>query len=86
MYLVIAADEVHRLGVLDFERQQKADGLKGMGPPVHIVSQKEVVYVGDVSSRRWGPVLVKEPHQVQELTVQVTKDLHRRCRCKTGIS
>lgn len=77
---MVAANEVHGLGVLYLERQQQADGLQGVGPPVHIVPQEQVVYIGDVPGRGGGPVLVKQAHQVQELPVQVSEDLHRRCR------
>ena len=83
---MVAAYEVHRLGVLYFERQQQADGLQGVGPPVHIVAQEEVVYVGDVPCRGGGPILVEEPHEVQELPVQVTEDLDRRCSSRAKLS
>ena len=38
--LVVAAYEVHSLGVLQLERQQQADGLQGVRAPVHIVAQE----------------------------------------------
>ena len=76
---MVATYEVHCLGVLDLEREQQADGLQGVGPPVHIVPQEEVVYIGDVSRSGGGPVLVEQPHEVQKLSVQVPKNLHRRC-------
>jgi len=37
-HLVVAAYEVHVLRVLDLERQQQADGLQRVRPPVHIVT------------------------------------------------
>lgn len=50
-----------------------------MCPSVHIVSQKQVVNVGDVPSCGRRAILFEQPHQVTELTVQVTKELDRGC-------
>ena len=66
---MIASYQVHVLGVLNFQSQQQADGLQGVGPSVHIVAQEQVVNVGDVPSCGGGAILLKEPHQVAKLAV-----------------
>lgn len=76
---MVAAYEVHGLGVLELEREQQADGLQGVRAPVHVVAQEQVVDVGDVARGRGRAVLLEQPHQVPELPVQVPEDLHRRC-------
>ena len=35
---MVATYQVHVLGVLNLERQQQADGLQRVRPPVHIVT------------------------------------------------
>ena len=79
-HLMVASYQVHILGVLYLERQQQADGLQGVGSPVHIVPQEQVVDVGDVPGSGGGPVLLKQAHQVPKLPMQVPKQLDRRCR------
>ena len=78
-HLMVAAYEVHSLGVLELQRQQQADGFQGVRAPVHVVAQEQVVDVGDVTRGRGRAVLLKQPHQVAKLAVQVPEDLHRRC-------
>ena len=50
-----------------------------MRSSVYIVPQEEVVNVGDVSCCGGGAVLLKESHQVPELTVKVTEELDGSC-------
>lgn len=66
---MVASYQVHILGVLNFQSQQKADSLQGVGSSVHIVAQEQVVDVGDVPSCGGGAILLKEPHQVAKLTM-----------------
>ena len=80
LYLMVATDEVHILGVLDLEGQEQADGLQGVGPSVHIVPQEQVVDVGDVACRAGHAVLLEQPHQVPKLAVKITKQLDGSCR------
>jgi hypothetical protein len=44
-------------------------------PPIDIVTQEEVVYVCDVASCVGCTILLKQPHEVTELAMQVAKDL-----------
>lgn len=83
-YLMIASYEVHSLWVLNLERQQQADGFQGVCAAVDVVSQEQIVNVGYVPGRGRRPILLKQPHQVPKLTMQVPKDLHRRCSIPTG--
>ena len=71
--LMIAPYQVHVLGVLNLERQQEANGFQGVRPSVHIVPKEQVVNVGDVSSSRWRPILLKETHEVSKLTMKITE-------------
>mmetsp|Transcript_42981 Transcript_42981/g.102033 ORF Transcript_42981/g.102033 Transcript_42981/m.102033 type:complete len:212 (-) Transcript_42981:215-850(-) len=64
------------LRVLDFEGEQQADGLQRVRPAVDIVSEEQVIDVGDVARRRGVAVLFKQAHEVSKLPVQVPKDLH----------
>ena len=73
-HLVVAPDQVDGGGVLNLEGQQQADGLQGVGAPVDIVAQEEVVDVGDVASRAGRAVLLKQAHEVPKLAVQVAED------------
>lgn len=77
---MITPYQMYVLGVLDFERQQQADGLQGVGASVHIVPQKQVVNVGDVPSCGGSAVLLKKSHQVAKLTVKVAKQLDGSCK------
>lgn len=44
-------------------------------PPVDIVTQEQVVYVGDVASCVGCTIFLKEAHEVTKLAMQVAKDL-----------
>ena len=76
--LMIAPDEVHVLGMLNLKRQQQADGLQAVRAPVHVIAQEQVVDVRDVAGGAGGAILLKEPHEVAKLAVQVAEDLDRR--------
>ena len=58
--------------MLDLERHQQEHALQSRGAPIDIVTEKEVAGVG------WQPLELKEPEQVEELTVDVAHDLQRR--------
>lgn len=75
---MIAADQVHCVGMLNLERKQQADGLQRVRPTVHIVAQKQVIDVRDVSRGRRRAILFEKAHQVTKLAVQVAKDLDGR--------
>lgn len=49
-------------------------------PRIFLRTQEEVVDIGDVSRGAGRPVLLKQPHQVAELAMQVAEDLDGRCR------
>merc|ERR1719389_831493 len=70
--LVVAPQEEKVLGVLDLVRQQQADDLQALLPPVDVVPQEEVVGLGGEA-----PVL-EQPQQVRVLPVDVAADLDRR--------
>lgn len=63
---MVSPQQEEILGVLDFVGQQKTDGFKRLLPPVHIVSQKQVVALW-----RETPIL-KQPEQIIVLPVDVT--------------
>ncbi len=77
---MVASYEVHTLGVLNFEGQQEAHGLQRVGSSIYVVSEEEVVYVGDVSSSAGSAILFEQSHKVQELAMQVSKNFYWRCR------
>ena len=52
---------------------------EGAITPVHIVAQEQVVDVGDVARGGRRAILLKQPHQVAELAMKVTKDLYGSC-------
>lgn len=74
-HLVVAADQVHCVRVLDLEREQQADGFQRVRAAVDIVAQEDVVDVSDVPRRARRAVLFKKAHEVPKLAVQVAKDL-----------
>ena len=77
---MVPTDQVHAFGVLYLEGQQQADGLQRVSPTVHVVPEEQVVYVCDVACRAGSAILLKQPHQVQELAMEVPKDLYRCCK------
>lgn len=70
--LMVSPQQEEVLRVFDFVGQQKTDGFQRLLPPVHIVSQKQVV-----AFRREAPIL-KQPQQVIVLPMDVT--------CRTTIN
>ncbi len=65
---MVAPEQEEVLGVFDLVRQQQADGLQGLLPSVHIVTQEQVVGL-------WGEAaILEEPQQVCVLSVDVTWD------------
>ena len=62
---VVAPEEEEVLRVLDLVREQEADGLERLLPPVHVVAQEQVVGLG-----REPPVL-EQAQQVRVLAVDV---------------
>ena len=64
--LVVPPEQEEVLGVLDLVGQQQADGLQGLLPPVHIVTQEQVVAL------RGEAAILKEPQQVVVLAMDVT--------------
>ena len=74
-HLVVAANQVHRVRVLDLEREEQADGLERVRAAVDVVAQEDVVDVRDVARRARRAVLFKQAHEVPKLAVEVAKDL-----------
>ena len=65
---MISSEEEEILWILDLIGQEKADGLHGLLPSVHIVPKKEVIGV-------WGKgAILKQPEKVTILTVNITCD------------
>ena len=62
---MVSPQQEEVLRVFDFVGQQKTDGFQRLLPPVHIVSQKQVVAL-----RREAPIL-KKPQQVIVLPMDV---------------
>lgn len=59
------------LGVFQFEEEQQDDCLNRLLPPVHVVSQEEVVLV-------WGvPSVVEDFEQVLELSMDISHHFYR---------
>lgn len=78
---MVAPEQEEVLGVFDLVRQQKADGLQGLLPSVHIVAQEQVVGL-----RREAAIL-KEPQQVCVLSVDITwerEETQRRIEQRTA--
>ena len=69
---MVAPQDVHLVRVLDLQREQQADRLDALPPPIHVVSQKQVVGLGRQSS------VFEEPQHVVVLSVDVAADLERR--------
>ena len=65
---VVSSQDGEPFLVPDFEGQEEADCFSGVVSPVDIVSQEEVVGVGDVSSD------FEQLHKIVELTVNVSAD------------
>ena len=57
------------------QTEARVGGARALAP-VHIVSQEEVVDVVDVTNQRRRAVLVKQPHEVPKLPMQVAKNFH----------
>mmetsp|Transcript_118105 Transcript_118105/g.294464 ORF Transcript_118105/g.294464 Transcript_118105/m.294464 type:complete len:334 (-) Transcript_118105:1535-2536(-) len=85
--LMVAADEVYLVGILDLEREQKADGLERETASVHKVTQEKVVHGVDVAPLAVGRRLVpsEESHQVEILPVDVAIDLDRRAQLENHV-
>lgn len=64
--LVISPQQEEILRVFNFVGQQETDGFQRLLPPVHIVSQKQVVALW-----REAPIL-KQPQQIIVLPVDIT--------------
>lgn len=67
---MISPQQEEVLWIFDFVGQEETDSLQGLLPPVHIVTQKQVVALW-----REAPIF-KQPQQVIVLPVDVT------CRMK----
>ena len=80
LYFVVAAYEVDVARVLNLEGEQQANGLQGVRSSIHIVTQEQVVNIGDVPSSAWHAVLLKQPHEVSKLPMEISKELDRGCR------
>ena len=78
-HLMVASNEVNGGGVLYLEGQQQADGLQAVGAPINVVPQKQVVNVRDVACCAGGAILLKQPHEVPKLAVQVPENLDGGC-------
>lgn len=63
---MVSPQQEEVLWIFDFVGQQEADGFQRLLPPVHIVTQKQVV-----AFWREAPVL-EQPQQVVVLPVDVT--------------
>lgn len=63
---MISPQQEEVLWIFDFVGQEEADGLQGLLPPVHIVTQKQVVALRGEAS------IFKQPQQVIILPVDVT--------------
>lgn len=63
---MISPQQEEVLWIFDFVGQEEADGLQGLLPPVHIVTQKQVVALWREAS------IFKQPQQVIVLPVDVT--------------
>ena len=68
---MVAAQQEDALGVLDLQREEQADGLDPLPPPVDVVPQEQVRRLG-----REPPVL-EEPQHVVVLAVHVPADFDR---------
>lgn len=62
---MISPQQEEVLRVFDFVGQKKTNGLQRLLPPVHVVTQKQVVAL-----RRKAPIL-KQPQQVIVLPVDI---------------
>ena len=63
---MVSPQQEEVLWVFDLVGQQQADGLQGLLPSVHVVSQEKVIAL-----RRETPIL-EQPQQVVVLTMNVT--------------
>jgi hypothetical protein len=68
--LVVAADEVHAVGIAHFEGEKEEEGLDGVEAAVDKVAEEEVGGVGG------GPAGGKQLEEVEELAVYVAAYLH----------
>lgn len=69
--LMVAPEDGESFFVAHLDAEQQADCLEGIVAAVDVISQEEVVAVGDVSTD------AEEFHQVVELTVDVAADVNR---------
>ena len=71
--LVVASQQVELLGVLDFIREQKYDGLNALLSSVHVVAYEEELLV---TSGEAGNV--EKPKQIEILAVDIPENFDRR--------
>lgn len=63
---MVSPQQEEVLWVFDFVGQQEADGLQGLLPPIHIVTQEQVVAFWREAA------ILKQPQQIIVLPVDVT--------------
>jgi len=75
--LMVPANQMNSLGVLQFQCHQQADCLQGVVAAVHKIPEEQVVKTVDVTADallRSSPE-IEEAHEITVLTVDVAKDL-----------
>lgn len=73
--LVISAQHKNLFGVLELERHEQTDNFQTLAAFVNVISQEEVVKTTDVSRLTRGPPNVQESHQVNIVSVNISKNL-----------
>lgn len=75
---VVATKQNNLLGVLQFKSHQEADDLKRVMTLVDVVAEEQVVVRLDITVVSWHSPQLKEAHELDILTMQITEDLHGR--------
>lgn len=77
---MVASQQVEAFGLLALQCEQQTDRLQAMRPSVYLVAQEELIIrinvpVDQVFTRR--ALQVKEPHEIRELPMNISKYLDR---------
>lgn len=70
---VVTSEHEDLLGVFKFECHQETDDLQTLTAFVNVVTQEKVIKTTDVASLAWMAPNVQESHQVNIVTMDVTK-------------
>jgi hypothetical protein len=73
---MVSSEQNDLLWISEFESEQKTNNFQTVHALVDVVSKKEIVECVDVSSVDWSLPDVEESHQINVLSMEVSKDLH----------